>query len=65
MTIQLIATTIILWALAWVCTSHLIRSTIQVVQDLFTQYYWPVFIVSLVGTYAISCTLKCEFWGPF
>ena len=48
MTIQLIVTTIILWALA----------TIQVVQDLFTKYYWPVFIVSLIGTYVITCNIK-------
>lgn len=27
-------------------------------QDLFTKYYWPVFIVSLIGTYVITCNIK-------
>lgn len=47
--------------LFYVCFTH---STIQVVQDLFTEYYWPVFIVSLIGTYVISCNIKSGCFRP-
>lgn len=33
-------------------------------QDLFTKYYWPVFIVSLIGTYVITCNIKSASFHP-
>ena len=56
---QLILTTGIVWGIWSFSLVLFIFSSISALYDLFMQFYLPIMVVSVVGSFAIACASSC------